>query len=114
MEYVIDAAGKSLGRVASDAAMALRGKKEPTFAPHKLADAWVTIKNVNQLSVTEKKLKQKEYTRYTQYPGGLRVETMEKLVEKKGYAEVMRKAVYGMLPSNRLRDAMMKRLTIEV
>ncbi|MDP3989115.1 MAG: 50S ribosomal protein L13 [bacterium] len=113
MEYVIDAKEKSLGRVASEAAMALRGKNDPSFAPNKLSDVWVTIKNTGTISVTEKKLEQKTYTRYSGYPGGLYKQSLSNLVDKKGYSEAMRKAVYGMLPNNRLRSRMMKRLTIE-
>ena len=113
MEYVIDATGKALGRVASEAAMVLRGKNDPSFAPHKLADSWVTIQHASKLALSEKKRDQKIYTRYTQYPGGLRKRTLEEVIEKKGYEEVVRKAVYGMLPANRLRPRMMKRLKIE-
>ena len=113
MEYLIDAKERSLGRVASEAAKALRGKNEPSFAPNILADVWVKITNVSQLAISEKKLEQKTYTRYGGYPGGLYSRTLAELVERKGYGEAMRKAVYGMLPNNRLRARMMKRLTIE-
>lgn len=113
MQHVIDAAGKSLGRVASEAAKLLRGKDSASFMPHKLSDNWVTIKNTSKLSVSEKKLEQKTYMRYSGYPRGLYSRTLEELVELKGMSEAMRKAVYGMLPNNRLRARMMKRLTIE-
>jgi large subunit ribosomal protein L13 len=113
MEYVIDAKDKALGRVASEAAMALRGKKDPSFAPHKLADVWVTITNSQDIKVSGNKREEKVYTSYTGYPGGLRKKTMEELIERKGIEEVIKKSVYGMLPGNRLRPRMMKRLTIK-
>ncbi|MDP3955990.1 MAG: 50S ribosomal protein L13 [bacterium] len=113
MQYVIDAQGKQLGRVASEAAKALRGKNDPSFAPNKLADVWVKIENAKGLNITEKKADEKVYTRFSGYPSGLHKRTLGELIEKKGISEALTKAVYGMLPSNRLRPRMMKRLTIE-
>ena len=112
IEYTFDASGRSLGRVASDAAQALLGKKSPKYVQNKVLPVTVTITNAKKLLLTEKRTKQKEYTRYTGYPGGLRTANLEMLIDKKGVAEAIRKAVDGMLPRNKLRKERMKRLTI--
>jgi large subunit ribosomal protein L13 len=111
--FTIDAKGQRLGRVASSIAALLMGKHRTDVARHKLAGVAVTVKNASKLLISERKMTSKEYQRYSGYPGGLRTLSMEKLVEQKGYAEVLRKAVYGMLPGNRLRAQRMKSLTIE-
>lgn len=111
-EYTIDAAGKKLGRVASEAAMILRGKNSPDFAPHKMSGNKVTILNASQVDLAAVKM-DKEYTRYSGYPGGLTKETRKHLIDRKGYGEIFKKAVYGMLPGNRLRAQIMKNLTVE-
>lgn len=113
MEYTIDAKGKKLGRVASEAAHVLLGKDNPSFEKHTVADVTVKIVNSDSLLVTPKKALTKIYTHYTGYPGGLRKETLEKVKESKGMEEVIRKAVYGMLPGNKLRAQMMKHLIIQ-
>lgn len=112
MEHVIDAQKKKLGRVASEAALFLMGKNKANFKRNVAIETTVKIINTSKLSVPISKLKNKEYTRYTGYPGGLRISKMEKIVSDKGYAEVMRRAVYGMLPSNKLRSIMMKNLVV--
>lgn len=108
----INAQGKSLGRVASEAAKMLMGKDSAAYEPHLVQGDGVHIVNASQVAMTEKKLKQKQYGRYTGYPGGLKFQTLEQLVAKKGYAEAFRKAVYGMLPNNKLRARMMKQLKV--
>lgn len=110
--HMIDASGKRLGRVASEAAMLLLGKDSPTFKRHIAANVHVTIENASKLEITDTKMKDTVYTRYTGYPGGLRKVSMEKLAQTKGYEEVLRKAIYGMLPGNKLRNERMKNLTI--
>lgn len=110
--YTIDAKGRTLGRVASEAASALLGKKSPHYVKNFVLPVEVTITNAGALSISEKKLAQKEYTRYTGYPGGLRVTTLQMLKDKKGIEEMVRKAVDGMIPRNKLRKERMKRLTI--
>ena len=110
--YTIDAAGKRIGRVASEAARVLMGKHLPTYEPNKAGDVSVSITNASQLEITEAKRDQKTYTRYSGYPGGLKTETLEQVIEKKGVSEAVRRAVYGMLPSNKLRAPRMKRLQI--
>lgn len=108
----IDAKGKSLGRVASEAAKVLMGKDSAAYEPHMLQGDGVHITNAAQIALTEKKLKQKQYARYTGYPGGLKFESLERVIAKKGYEEAFRKAVYGMLPNNKLRARMMKQLKV--
>lgn len=112
-EHSIDATGQSLGRVASAAAALLLGKNEASFQKHMVADVKVKITNVSKIFFSQKKLKNKTYTRYTGHPGGLKKQSLEELITKKGVREAVRKAVYGMLPSNKLRPEMMKNLTIE-
>lgn len=111
--HTIDASGKRLGRVASSIAALLAGKHRTDVARHKLSGVAVTVQNASKLLIDERKMEQKEYQSYSGYPGGLRRLSMKKLVEQKGYAEILRKAVYGMLPGNRLRAQRMKSLTIE-
>ena len=112
-EHTIDVTGKKLGRVASDIAMILMGKDTPAYAPNIVANVKVTIEGVNDLAFTDKKLSEKEYQRYSGYPGGRKVFNMAHVVEQHGAAEVLRKAVYGMLPANKLRNERMKNLIIK-
>jgi large subunit ribosomal protein L13 len=112
IEYTVDAKGRTLGRVATDAAAALLGKKSVHFQKTKVLPVHVTIQNASQIKITEKRMGEKTYIRYTGYPGGLRETTMPILIEKKGIEEVIRKAVDGMIPRNKLRKERMKRLTI--
>lgn len=111
-EYTINAKGKKLGRIASEAARALMGKHRADYMPNKAGDTKVTISGVKELSISESKARSKVYTRYSGYPGGLLTERLEEVIKKKGISEAVRRAVYGMLPGNRLRKDRMKRLTI--
>ena len=113
MIYVIDAKDKALGRVASEAAVILRGKKEVNFAPNRLPDIKVKIINVSKIKITDKKLKQKEYKSHSEYPGGLKMTPLKRVLEKKGMTYLFIKTVTGMLPKNKLRNKMMKNLIIE-
>jgi large subunit ribosomal protein L13 len=110
--YTIDSQGKKLGRVASEAACILMGKHNPSFQRHLVSGEEVEIINSSRLSLDSKKKKSKAYVSYTGYPGGLRTKTMEQIISKKGYTEILRKAVYGMLPPNKLRKVRMKKLKI--
>ena len=110
--YVIDASGRTLGRVASEAASVLLGKNSTEFVKYRILPVRVTIENSKKLWLPERRIKGKEYTHYTGYPGGLRTTSMSDLLEKKGVREVLRIAVDGMLPRNKLRNERMKRLTI--
>lgn len=110
--YTIDAAGRSLGRVASEAAKALMGKTHPDYTPNIASDVKVSISNASKMHVRESKRTQKTYKRYSGYPGGLRHETLASLSTRRGYGAAIRQAVQRMLPRNTLRVARMKNLTI--
>ena len=110
--HTIDAEGKSPGRIATKAALLLRGKERLGFAPHKDMGEVVVVKNVAKMRVTGNKAEQKKYYRHSGYPGGLREITMKALLEKDP-KEVLKKAVYGMLPPNKLRSIQIKRLRFE-
>lgn len=109
----IDATGVAAGRVATQVAMALRGKNKPNFVPHIDSGDFVTVINAGQIKFTGRKLVQKDYYHHSMYPGGLKTVSLKKVFAKDP-TEVIRKAVYGMLPKNKLREGMMKRLTIKV
>lgn len=111
-EHTIDATGKILGRVASEAAKVLRGKDEPSFERHILNTTKVQIVNASKLKLDPKKLISSDYVRYTGYPGGLKQLKLQQLIAKKGYSEPLRLAIYGMLPANKLRAKLMNNLTI--
>ena len=110
--FTIDAKGKKIGRVASQAAKILMGKATPGYAKNKVAEVKLTIENASKADVTAKKLDTKIYKAYSGYPGGLKEATMKQVVEKKGYGEIFRDAIVGMLPGNKLAPKMMKNLTI--
>ena len=109
--YVIDAEGKTLGRLASEVASILRGKKKPTYTPHVDCGDYVIVINAEKVEVTGKKRKEKIYKRHTGYPGGLREITFEKLQAKKP-EEIIRHAVKGMLPDGKLGRQMYKKLKV--
>ncbi len=112
MNYTIDATEKSLGRLASEAAALLIGKNTTDFARNVLSGNTVTVINAGKLKVSEKKMKEKFYTRYSGYPGGLKELSLAHVVEKKGYKEAVTIAIKGMLPDNKLKKGMMKALTV--
>jgi len=109
----VDAAGRAVGRVATEVAMILRGKTKPTFAPHIDAGDAVNVINAGKVKFTGRKLVQKDYYHHTQHPGGLKRTPMKKIFDENP-AEVLKRAVTGMLPKNKHRNAMILRLTIEV
>lgn len=109
--YVVDAKDQILGRLASRIARILRGKHLPMFAPHISPRTHVIVINAEKVKLTGKKLGQKTYYWHTGYPGGLRSRTAQQLMETKP-GEVIRRAVWGMIPKNRLGHATMKRLRI--
>lgn len=113
MRYIIDAQNKKLGRVASEVARLLRGKGTPSFTPNVLPDVDVEVLNASQLSIAEKKAVQTKYQKYSGYPGGLREISLAEFIAKKGHRELVRKAVLGMLPRNRQRSRLIKRLTVK-
>lgn len=111
-EYEIDAQGKKLGRIASEAASVLMGKNRADFVRNAIPDVKVKVSNCSKISITNKKLSSKVYKTYSGYPGGLKERTMKKVVTDKGMGAALRIAVKGMLPKNKLRDQMMKNLII--
>ena len=112
VNHTIDAAGKKLGRIASDAASALMGKRSPEFARNIVAPVKVEVVNAKRLVISEKKRLTKTYLKHTGYPGSQRRDPMALIIDKKGIGEVVRKAVYKMLPPNRLRSKMMANLKV--
>ncbi len=112
MNHTIDAQGKKMGRIASEAATLLMGKRTVTFVRNKVSGVQVKIINTSKASFDIKKLKDKEYVTFTGFRGGLYTETLEHLIARKGTKEAFERAVYRMLPSNSLRKQMMKNLTI--
>ena len=111
-EYEIDAQGKKLGRIASQAASLLMGKNRTDFVRNSFPNITVKVLNVGKLAITNKKMDQKIYKTYSGYPGGLKRQTMKKVSADKGLKEAFRIATKGMLPKNKLRDRMMKNLII--
>lgn len=113
MKHTIDAKDKKLGRVATEAASLLMGKNLPSFVRNAVPeDVTVEIVNASKCMLDSNKMKQTTYARYSGFPGGLKTPNMVDIVAKKGYSELFRLAVHGMLPGNRLRPEMMKRLTV--
>ena len=110
--HIIDATDRTLGRVASEAAHALLGKRSVHFAKNQALPVKVIINNTGKLHLPARRTKGKIYTHYTGYPGGLRGVSMEEMLAKKGIAEVVRKTVDGMIPRNKLRVPRMKNLVI--
>jgi len=109
--YVIDAKDKVLGRLASRVAYRIRGKNNPLFSPHVDTGDWVIIINADKIRMTGNKLDQKKYYRHSGYIGGLTTETAKELLAKKP-EEVIKKAVRGMLPKNRLGRKLGKKLFV--
>ena len=110
-QHTIDATGKRLGKVATEAASVLMGKDQATFAKHIIENVHVTIEHASKLDIPEKK-KGEIYQSYSGYPGGRRTETLEHLGERLGYAEVVRRTVGGMLPNNKHKKRLLTQLTI--
>lgn len=108
----IDAAGKSIGRIATHAAHVLLGKNRTDFAKNTVAQSQVVVQNIRRAVITGSKRTEKNHKRYSGYPGGLKEESLDLVISKKGYAEVLRKAVERMIPRNRLRKLRMKNLII--
>ena len=108
---LVDAQGQTLGRLASRVAMILRGKNKPVFAPHADVGDFVVVINAEKVAVTGRKLRQKEYYHHSQYPGGLKITRLGKLLQDRP-ERVLEKAVRGMLPKNKLGDALFGKLKV--
>jgi large subunit ribosomal protein L13 len=109
--YIVDAEGKTLGRLATRIADTLRGKDKPQFTPHVDTGDFVVVVNAEKIAVTGKKLDDKIYYRHSGYPGGLRQRTLREQLERRP-TEVLRTAVKGMLPRNRLGAAQLRKLKV--
>lgn len=109
--YVIDAQGKRLGKVATEAASILLGKDKATFAKHIKSDIIVEIKNSSKMDIPDRK-QGEIYQRYTGYPGGRREETLSHLAERRGYEEVLKRSIGGMLPGNKHKKPLLAQLII--
>ncbi len=108
---MIDAEGKTLGRLASKIAVLLRGKHKPYFSPFLDVGDFVVVVNAEKIRVTGKKLREKLYRFHSGYLGNLREFTLEEMIKKKPQ-EVIREAVWGMLPKNRLGRKLLKKLKV--
>ena len=108
---VVDASGKTLGRLATQIADALRGKRKPEYTPHCDTGDFVIVVNAEKVTFTGRKGEQKLYYRHSGYPGGLRTRTLNEMMERQP-EEVIRKAVKGMLPRNRLARAQLRKLKV--
>lgn len=108
---VVDADGATLGRLSTRVAALLRGKHKATFSPHLDTGDPVIVVNAAKVRVTGNKLSQKTYARHSGYPGGFKTETLERLLERRP-EEVVRRAVRGMLPRNRLGEKMFRKLHV--
>jgi len=109
--YVADADGAVLGRLASTVASRLRGKHNPLFTPHVDTGDWVVVINADKITLSGRKMDQKQYYRHSGYIGGLKTITAKKLMEKKP-EDLIRSAVKGMLPKNRLGRKLFKKLKV--
>jgi len=109
--YTVDATDQNLGRLASIIAETLRGKRNPWYTPHVDTGDFVVVTNAEKIAVTGKKLTEKRYYRHSGYPGGIRSRTLQEQLDRRP-EEVLRKAVKGMLPKNRLGRAQLKKLKI--
>lgn len=110
-KHVVDASGKVLGRLATEVATILMGKKKPEFVPYLDTGDFVVVTNASKVKVTGKKSKDKVYTRHSGYPGGLKQETFDKMITRRP-EYIIEHAVKGMLPHNRLGKQMIKKLKV--
>lgn len=111
VKHTIDATNKILGRLAVEIANLLRGKGKADFVPYLDRGDQVIVTNTDRIKVTGQKMKKKIYYHHSGYPGGIKEINLEGLMEKDS-REVIKKAVYGMLPKNKLRNKMIKKLTL--
>ncbi len=109
--YVVDAEGKTLGRLSTEIARVLRGKHKAQYTPHIDTGDFVVVINADRIEVTGRKAEQKIYYRHTGYPGGLKEVSYERMMDRKP-TEIVRKAVWGMMPKSRLARAQFKKLKI--
>jgi large subunit ribosomal protein L13 len=111
--YTIDAEGKTLGRVASEVAKSLMGKKLPDYVSNKVSNVKVTVINVSKTKTSPIKLEKTLHEKYSGQPGGFKLMSNQEIIDKKGWKNLYELAIYGMLPNNKLRPKMMKNLEIK-
>ncbi len=109
--YVVDAEGQTLGRLSTQIADVLRGKRKPTYTPHTDVGDFVVVVNAEKIVVTGNKRTQKRYWRHSGYPGGIRSRTLEEMLDRKP-EDVIRLAVKGMLPRNKLARKQLLKLKV--
>ena len=109
--YVVDAEGRTLGRLATEIAKTLRGKNKPQYTPHVDVGDFVVVVNAEKVVVTGKKAEQKVYRRHSGYPGGMKETSYGRMMERRP-EEILRRAVYGMMPKTRLARRQMGKLKI--
>ena len=109
--YVVDAEGKTLGRLATQVAIVLRGKHKPIFTPHVDTGDHVIVVNAEKIHLTGDKVRQKTYYRHSGYPGGLKSETVKDLLERKPYV-IVERAIKGMLPKTKLGKQIGRKLNV--
>jgi large subunit ribosomal protein L13 len=109
--HLVDAEGKILGRLSTEIAGMLSGKTKQEYVPYLDLGDYVVVVNASKVKVTGKKEKTKEYVRHSGYPGGIKVETFEKLIQRRP-EKIIEHAVKGMLPKNRLGAKMIKKLKV--
>jgi large subunit ribosomal protein L13 len=109
--YVVDAEGKHLGRLATEIVRVLRGKNKPQYTPHVDVGDFVVVVNADRVAVTGRKAEQRVYRRHSGYPGGMKETSYEQMFTRKPI-EILRKAVYGMMPKTRLARRQFKKLKI--
>lgn len=112
-KHTIDASGRVPGRIATEVAVFLMGKNRTDYARNKLPDVEVEVVKTSAMVINPKKLVDKTYSHHSGFPGGIKTHSMQHVINTKGSKEVLRRAVRGMLPKNKLRDRMMTRLTIK-
>ena len=109
--YVVDAEGRTLGRLATEVAKILRGKNKPQYTPHVDVGDFVVVVNAEKVAVTGKKAEQKVYRRHSGYPGGMKETSYGRMMERRP-EEILRRAVYGMMPKTRLARQQFRKLKI--
>jgi len=113
MKHTLDATTKRVGRLATEIAALLMGKNRADFSKNKIPDIKVEVINASKLWIDARKKKDKTYASHSGYPGSLKLASMQQVINAKGQGEVLRRAVLGMLPKNKLRPLMMKNLIIK-
>jgi large subunit ribosomal protein L13 len=111
--HTIDAENKTLGFISSSVAKILMGKNRSDYVPNKVADVLVIIENASKTKMSERRLKETIHESYSGYPGGFKSINNEKIIKNKGWKSLYELSIYGMLPANKLRPLMMKRLKIK-